>query len=58
MKAFIVTVIAPNDWQKQDVLISMNVGMRKHAELQKKDLSGISHSVTIAEEFNLERQDI
>lgn len=53
MKAFIVTVIAPDDWRKTDVLCSMNMGMRDHAKTQNKDLSGIQHSVTIAEEFDL-----
>jgi hypothetical protein len=53
MKAFIVTVIAPDDWGKTDVLCSMNMGMRDWAKSQTKDLSGIQHSVTIAEEFNL-----
>lgn len=53
MKAFIVTVIAPDDWAKQDVLIAMNMGMRQHADAQRKDLSGISHHVEVKEEFKL-----
>lgn len=53
MKAFIVTVIAPDDWDKTDILCSVNMGMRKHADTEKKDLSGIQHSVTVKEEFDL-----
>jgi hypothetical protein len=58
MKAFIVTVITPNDWSVPDIVISMNMGMKKHAEVQNKDLSGIFHSVTVSESFDLKRQDI
>lgn len=56
MKAFVVTVIVPDDWGKTDILCSMNMGMRDWAKTQNKDLGGISHSVTIAEEFELKER--
>jgi hypothetical protein len=68
MKAFLTTIIVPNDWTKHDILCACNIGIRKYAEecevkeerAGKASLlrSAILHSVTIAEEFDLKRQDV
>lgn len=59
MKAFIVTVIAPNEWDKEDILTAINRGMRERAKERGKDIhTSICTSVTISEEFDLKRQDL
>jgi hypothetical protein len=64
MRAFIVTVIAPNEWSQDDVISSINVGMRKWVlspegeHLRATTTSSICTSVTIAHKFDLKRQDI
>jgi hypothetical protein len=59
VKAFIVTVIAPNDWSPTDIVVSCNIGMREHAKTQGKNIhSSICTSASVSESFDLKRQDI
>jgi hypothetical protein len=59
MKAFIVTVIAPNDWDPADIVISCNIGMQSHAKTQGKDIhSSICTHAKVTESFDLKRQDL
>lgn len=64
MRAFVVTVIAPNEWHQDDVLSSINTGMRNWVlgpegeHLRKTTTNSICTSVTIADKFDLKRQDI
>ena len=60
MKAFITTIIVPNDWMPTDICTAVNIGIRKHSEDTDKPniRNSIAHSVTVIDKFELKRQDI
>lgn len=60
MKAFIITLVVPNEWDKEDAVTAMNLGVRKHvAESPRLDqTSSIIWSAMVADSFDLKRQDI
>lgn len=59
MRAFILSVIAPNDWTPEDVVISCNIGMKSHAKTQEKDIhSSICTHAKVIDSFDLKRQDL
>lgn len=64
MKAFVVSVIAPNEWTSQDVVTAVNIGMRKYCgtedgkHLLSVTSSSLCTAVTVVDKFDLKRQDI
>lgn len=59
MKAFVITAILPNEWDKQSVLSAINAGIQRYSrENPMSDTATSIWAVTIAEEFKLQRQDI
>lgn len=58
MKAFIVTVVAPNDWDGEAVVTAINIGMRKHGVEKNLECSGMFTSALVHAKFDLKRQDV
>jgi hypothetical protein len=58
MKAFVCTVVIPNDWTATDVVTAINLGIRQQANETGKELPGISYSAMVQTSFDLKRQDL
>ena len=59
MKAFILTAILTNEFDRKTILEAVNSGIQRYIRVKGiKDASATIWSVQVAEEFNLERQDI
>ena len=59
MKAFIVTAVLPNEWDRDMLLKCLNEGIQRFARNNRLSETGATiWSVTIKEEFDLKRQDV
>lgn len=62
MKAFVVTIIAPNEWQQQDIAIAINLGMqeviRREGQRFENSRNALTWSAQVETELALKRQDI
>jgi hypothetical protein len=61
MKAFVVTIVTPEGWTTQDVLIAINMGAQAHCRQQQNNPDhklemGIGFNARIHEKFELRRE--
>jgi hypothetical protein len=56
MKAFVVTILVPDEWSKNDVIVSCNIGIRKYAEESERELKGTDYHTMCHEELKLRRE--
>ncbi len=53
MKAFVVTILAPDSWTKANILSSVNVGMRKYSQDEQLELRALDYHAMCHGEFEL-----
>lgn len=59
MRAYIVTVLFPNEFPQDKILEALNRGIKLVADENKLDvMHAITWNTHIIDKFNLERQDI
>jgi hypothetical protein len=61
VKAFIATIVVPNEWSKQALLEAVNSGIQNHIRahyMQDSKKSPLNWSVSVKDELDLKRQDI
>jgi hypothetical protein len=57
MKAFVVTVLAPDDWTKTDIVTSMHMGMKSLARDKDRDLQSLDYHAMCHTDFKLKDRD-
>lgn len=53
MRAMIVTVLVPDDWEPTDVCSSFNIGIKVYAEREGKELQAVDYNVMVIDKFKL-----